>query len=356
MAVAGRELGPVGEVAQRIVRIENPVGLSAPARQHLAHGDGSVLSLHEGHECRIEERRKGGPYHPEALVLDGADALVHALLELVAQPRKEVHRVLGAAHQAKRQHHAAEALGGLRRRDVGDEPVDLEADLGEPIGKGHDLLQTVVVHLLSRLLLQEGDQALVLVLPEAQRPGRERVVGPLHAEAGDAVAPAQRVERLDVVARGTGVEKEVRLGPLAGMQQAVHVAEEGADLPGRAGRGRDADGRGDGLHFHDVRDHAPEFVEAADHVHRLVDFDWLLSAVGRYKLAFLLSRGNPLHVLLKQLHVADAGFHQAGLLLHAFGGHLEARHQLFGCNQFVSAHVELLSLFVCGRCLRGHDF
>ena len=120
--------------------------------------------------------------HPEALVLDGADALVHALLEFVAQCREEVHGLLGPGQQANRQQRAAEAFGGHGRRDMGDELVDLEAELGETVGQAHHLLQAVVVHLLSRLLLQEGDQPLVLVLPVIHRLARVRVVGPLHAE------------------------------------------------------------------------------------------------------------------------------------------------------------------------------
>ena len=48
---------------------------------------------------------------------------------------------------------------------MGDELVDLEGELGETVGQAHRLLQAVVVQLLSRLLLQEGDQPLVLVLP-----------------------------------------------------------------------------------------------------------------------------------------------------------------------------------------------
>ncbi len=39
---------------------------------------------------------------------------------------QEVHGLLGPAHQAQRQQHAAEAFGGHGRRDMGDEIVDLE--------------------------------------------------------------------------------------------------------------------------------------------------------------------------------------------------------------------------------------
>jgi hypothetical protein len=48
------------------------------------------------------------------------------------------------------------------------------------------------------------------------------------------------------------------------VRQAVKVPEEGADLPRRAGRGRDAQGLGGGLQLTgEVRDGAPEFDEAA---------------------------------------------------------------------------------------------
>ncbi len=65
-----------------------------------------------------------------------------------------------------------------------------------------------------------------------------------------------------------------------------------------------------------------------------------------HQLALLLGRDDPLHVLVDQFHVADGGLHQAGLLLHAFGGHLEARGQFFGRNQVVSVHPALLGLQV----------
>ena len=43
LAVAGRDLSPVGQVANRVVRIEHPVRLPAPALQHLGHRDRAVL-------------------------------------------------------------------------------------------------------------------------------------------------------------------------------------------------------------------------------------------------------------------------------------------------------------------------
>jgi len=47
-------------------------------------------------------------------------------------------------------------------------------------------------------------------------------------------------------------------------------------------------------------------------------------------LPFLLGCEDPVHVLVNQFHVADSGLHQAGLLLDAFGGHLEAPLQFVG--------------------------
>ena len=168
------------------------------------------------------------------------------------------------------------------------------------------------------------------------------MVGPFQAEIRDAVAPAQRVEGLDVVARGGGVEEEVRVGPLAGVQQAVHILEERADLLRRADRVRDAQGLGDGLDFHDVRNDAPELDEEAHTVHRLVDLEGLLGAVGDHPFALLLGRDDILHVLVNQFHVGDRGLHQAGLLLHALGRHLEGPGQLLCRNQIVRVHILLL--------------
>ena len=171
LAVAGGELGPVGQVADRD-RPDRAASSPCP-RQRCSTSvteTAPYFCCMKPMQAGVPERGEAAPDHPETLRLDGADTVGDAFLELRLERFQEVHRLLGAAHQSQRQQHAAEALAGHRRRDMGHEIVDLEGDLGEAVGQAHRLLQAVVVQLLAGLLFQEGDQALVLVRASAPSP------------------------------------------------------------------------------------------------------------------------------------------------------------------------------------------
>jgi len=72
------------------------------------------------------------------------------------------------------------------RRDLRPQGVDLDVELCGLVGKAGRLFQAVIVHLLPGLLLQELDELLVLFLPVGLGLRSKKLVGPVHAETGNA--------------------------------------------------------------------------------------------------------------------------------------------------------------------------